>query len=102
MLFSILILRYAVTRHCEGAADGALNRTALLALALKSARSSHCAVPCHRRAAAVEGFSQAAEQLLETEDGEAESWVAPEADSGAGPSGQPPEIPAIDDEPPSR
>lgn len=59
-------------------------------------------VPCHRRAAAVEGFSQAAEQLLETQDGEAESWVAPEADSGAGPSEQPPEIPAIDDEGPSR
>eukprot|EP00891_Asterochloris_glomerata_P007150 jgi/Astpho2/7150/fgenesh1_pm.00113_%23_2_t len=58
-------------------------------------------VPCHRRAAAVEGFSQAAEQLLETQDGEAESWVAPEADSGAGPSEQPPEIPAIDDEGPS-
>ena len=50
----------------------------------------------------MEGFSQATEQLLETEDGEAESWVAPEADSGAGASGQPPEIPAIDDEAPSR
>ena len=56
------------------------------------------AVPCHRRAAAVEGFSEAAERLLETQDGEAESWVAPENYLGAGPSGQPPEIPGIDDE----
>ena len=101
MLSSSFILN-AVACHWEDAADAGLYQRALFTLAYKSAQSSHCAVPCHRRAAAVEGVSQAAEQLLETQDGEAESWVAPEAGSGTGPSGQPPEIPAIDDEGPSR
>lgn len=55
-----------------------------------------CAAPCHRRAEEVEGYDEAAEQLLET-DAQGDGWVS--TGQASHPSTAEASIPDMDDNP---